>query len=144
MKITSANGTIENGTSLVGSLDAGGYFTLDAMIIPEQSGKVDLDITIEYTDDFNQPRTVARKLEIEVMEGFVEPTPDPSHGRRRGWRGHCRRQPPKRHYKKYGASSSACLVWIARPPSTNDPGVSPGPEIEEPGVPIPKPGTGKG
>jgi hypothetical protein len=78
LKITSASGTIENGTSLVGSLDAGGYFTLDAMVIPEQSGKMSLDITIEYTDDFNQPRTIARKLEIEVMEGFIEPTPDPS------------------------------------------------------------------
>jgi hypothetical protein len=28
------------------------------------------------------------------------------------------------------------------PPSDNNPGITPG--IEEPGVPIPKPGTGKG
>ncbi len=83
MKITSANGTIENGTSLVGSLDAGGYFTLDAMIIPEQSGKMDLDITIDYTDDFNQARTVTRKLEIEVMEGFARANPRSQYGRRR-------------------------------------------------------------
>lgn len=58
MKVESVDGTIENGTSLVGALDAGGYFTLDAMVIPEQAGTMTLDITIDYTDDFNQPRTI--------------------------------------------------------------------------------------
>src|SRR5215207_1872308 len=77
LKIESASGTIENGTSLVGSLDAGGYFTLDAMVIPEQSGPLALDITIDYTDDFNQARTVKRTLQIEVMEGFEEPILEP-------------------------------------------------------------------
>jgi hypothetical protein len=143
LKITAPSGTIENGTSLVGSLDAGGYFTLDAMITPEQSGKMVLDITIEYTDDFNQPRTIARKLEIEVMEGFVEPTPDPSLGG--GGGGEVFPTPT--------AETTLQKVWRfilglfgldSAPPSTNDPGVSPGPGIEQPGVPIPKPGTGKG
>ena len=60
MKIESDSGTIESGTSLVGSLDAGGYFTLDAMVIPEQGGPMNLEITIDYTDDFNQPRTNQR------------------------------------------------------------------------------------
>ena len=78
LKITPENGTVENGTSLVGSLDSGGYFTLDAMLFPEQSGPMTLDITIDYTDDFNQPRTINRKLQIEVIEGFEEPIVDPS------------------------------------------------------------------
>lgn len=78
IRITSEGGTIENGTSLVGSLDAGGYFTLDALLIPEQSGTVTLDITIDYVDDFNQPRTIEKTLEVEVMEGFVEEPVDPS------------------------------------------------------------------
>ena len=38
IKVSASSGIIENGTSLVGSLDAGGYFTLDAMFTPEQSG----------------------------------------------------------------------------------------------------------
>ena len=78
IKVSASSGFIENGTSLVGSLDAGGYFTLDSMFTPEQSGPQTLDVTIEYIDDFNQPRTITKTLEIEVMEGFIEPTPDPS------------------------------------------------------------------
>jgi IPT/TIG domain-containing protein len=78
IKLSASNGLIENGTSLVGSLDAGGYFTLDSMFTPEQSGSQSLDVTIEYVDDFNQARTITKKLDIEVMEGLVEPTPDPS------------------------------------------------------------------
>jgi hypothetical protein len=75
LKIESTNGTIENGTSLVGSLDAGGYFTLDAMVIPEESGPLALDITIDYTDDFNeahdQPQDANRVM--EEWRADVEP-----------------------------------------------------------------------
>lgn len=78
LRITTESGTIENGTGLVGSLDAGGYFTLDSMFIPEQSGTQVLTVTIDYTDDFNQARTITRKLEVEVMEGMEEPIIDPS------------------------------------------------------------------
>jgi len=143
LKITSASGTIENGTSLVGSLDAGGYFTLDAMVIPEQSGKMSLDITIDYTDDFNQPRTIARKLEIEVMEGFIEPTPDPSMGG--GGGGEVVQVPSEETtFQKVWRFVLGLFGLDSAPPSTNDPGVPPGPGIEEPVVPVPKPGTGKG
>jgi hypothetical protein len=143
LKIASTSGTIENGTSLVGSLDAGGYFTLDAMITPEQSGKMDLDITIDYTDDFNQPRTISRKLQIEVMEGFVEPTPDPSLGG--GGGGEVFPAPSQETtLQKVWRFVLGLFGLDSAPPSTNDPGVSPGPGIEEPGVPVPKPGTGKG
>jgi|RhiMetdeSRZDD1v2_1073273.scaffolds.fasta_scaffold179913_2 hypothetical protein len=137
LKIESTNGTIENGTSLVGSLDSGGYFTLDALITPEESGKMNLDITIEYTDDFNQARTITRKLEIEVMEGFIEPTPDPSLGG-----GEVGPVPTE--------ESTLQKVWRfilglfgldSAPPSNGNPGVEPG--IQEP-LPGPKPGTGKG
>ena len=78
IRITSEGGTIENGTSLVGSLDPGGYFTIDSFLTPEQSGTVKLDIVIDYVDDFNQARTIEKTLEVEVAEGFIEPTPDPS------------------------------------------------------------------
>ena len=42
------------------------------MFTPEESGKLSLNITINYTDDFNQPRTIIRTLEIEVTEGLKE------------------------------------------------------------------------
>jgi hypothetical protein len=81
MKLETDSGTIENGTGLIGSLDAGGYFTIDSMLIPEQSGTLMLDVTIDYTDDFNQPRTLTRTLQVEVMEGMIEePVIDPSMG----------------------------------------------------------------
>jgi len=78
IKVSAKTGVVENGTSLVGSLDAGGYFTLDSMFTPEQSGSQSLDVVIEYVDDFNRPRTLTKTLDVEVQEGFVEPTPDPS------------------------------------------------------------------
>jgi hypothetical protein len=139
MKITSANGTIENGTSLVGSLDAGGYFTLDAMITPEQSGKMNLDITIDYTDDFNQARTITRKLEIEVMEGVVEPTPDSNMG---GGEEGIPVQTEESMLQKVWRFVLGLFGLDSAPPSNGNPGITPG--IEGPSVPIPKPGTGKG
>lgn len=72
------SGMVENGTSLIGSLDAGGYFTLDAMLFPETPGPVKLTFVIEYTDDFNQERTIEKTLDVNVEEGSFEPTPDPN------------------------------------------------------------------
>ena len=141
MKITSPQGTIENGTGLVGSLDAGGYFTLDAMIIPEQSGKMNLDITIDYTDDFNQARTITRQLEIEVMEGMIEPTPDPSLGGGGGGEGSSA-PTNESTLQKVWRFVLGLFGLDSAPPTDSNPGITPG--IEEPGVPIPKPGTGKG
>src|SRR5689334_3948750 len=78
MKVTSKDGTIDGGETLVGALDAGGYFTLDATFTPDIVGELELDVVIDYTDDFNQERTIERKLKINVEEAFAEPTPDPS------------------------------------------------------------------
>jgi hypothetical protein len=78
MTITSKDGIIDGGETLVGALDAGGYFTLDAMFTPDVSGELELDVVIEYVDDFNQSRTIERKLKVTVEEDFVEPTLDPS------------------------------------------------------------------
>ena len=143
IKITSANGTVENGTSLVGSLDAGGYFTLDAMITPEQSGKLNLDITIDYTDDFNQSRTIARKLEIEVMEGMMEPTPDPSLGGGGGG-AEVPIQAEENTLQKVWRFILGIFGLDSAPPSNGNPEISPGPEQPGPVVPVPRPGPGKG
>lgn len=72
--VTSKDGDITNGTGLIGTLDAGGYFTLDAEFLPSHPGSIDLDVTINYTDDFNQPGVIHRNITVKVQD---EPTPDP-------------------------------------------------------------------
>jgi hypothetical protein len=140
LKITSDSGTVENGTSLVGSLDAGGYFTLDAMVIPQQSGPMTLDVTIDYTDDFNEARTINRKLQIEVMEGMEEPIIEPGV---EGGGGAFPEPVQETGLQKAWRFILGLFGLDSAPPSTNDPGIVPGPGIEEP-VPAPQPGTGKG
>jgi len=78
MTVGTSGGTVENGEGLVGSLDPGGYFTLDAMLTPNGPGPLDLTITIDYTDDFNQVRTVTQTLTLDVTDMLFEPTLDPS------------------------------------------------------------------
>ena len=78
MKIQTDNGSIENSETLVGALDTGGYFTFDSLVIPDAPGTLTISITIEYTDDFNQARTITDNLSLEVIEMPVEVIPDPS------------------------------------------------------------------
>lgn len=75
MRVTSANAEITNSVTLVGSLDPGGFFTLDAMAMPFQPGTLDIEININYTDDFNQPRTITQVLSVEVMDMPVPEVP---------------------------------------------------------------------
>jgi hypothetical protein len=140
MKIEAPNGTVENGTALIGSLDAGGYFTLDAIVIPEQSGPMSLSVTIEYTDDFNQPRTITEALQIEVMEGMQEPIIEP------GMEGSGEVMPipaEENTFQKIWRFVLGLFGLDSAPPPTNDPGIVPGPGIEEKPIPAPQPG-GKG
>ena len=142
IKITSEGGMIENGTSLVGSLDSGGYFTLDALVTPEQSGPMTLDVVIDYTDDFNQPRTINRTLEIEVTEGFEEPIIEP--GMEGGGGGEVFPAPVEETtLQKIWRFVLGVLGLDSAPPSNNEPGIVPEPGIEEP-LPGPQPGAGKG
>ena len=141
MRIESPSGFVENGTSLVGSLDAGGYFTLDAVVIPEQPGPMTLNVTIDYTDDFNQARTVTRTLQIDVME-FEEPIIEP------GTEG-----PGGEGFPIPTEETALQKVWrfilglfgLDSAPPSGDPGIVPEPlpGIEEP-LPGPPPGAGKG
>ena len=77
MKVTSAGGEVINNVSLVGALDPGGYYTLDSQIIPNQEGPLEIEVVINYTDDFNQAREIKHTLSLEVMPAPVM-TPDPS------------------------------------------------------------------
>jgi hypothetical protein len=79
MKIESKGGTLDPASTLVGSLDPGGYFTFDSTLLPDASGPLQLSVTIDYTDDFNQVRTFTRKLDVTVEEAVIDPSvPDPS------------------------------------------------------------------
>ncbi|NPV56102.1 MAG: hypothetical protein HPY76_05430 [Anaerolineae bacterium] len=73
MKVTADAAMVNNGVTLVGALDAGGYYTLDAEVIPDQAGPLDLTVAIGYTDDFNNPRTIEQVLTLDVMD---VPTPE--------------------------------------------------------------------
>ncbi len=76
MQVTSADAMITENVSLVGSLEPGGYFTMDSMIIPNTAGEIELNIKVSYTDDFNQPRTFEQNLTISVEDMPVfEPDP---------------------------------------------------------------------
>lgn len=77
MTLSTDNGMLEMDSTLVGSLDAGGYFTFDGSVIPDTAGPLQLTLTIEYTDDFNQPRTLTETFDLTVEESFVDPSLDP-------------------------------------------------------------------
>lgn len=68
LTISTQDGEITNNTGLIGTLDAGGYFTLDASFVPSHSGSIDLEVTIHYNDDFNQPQTISQKIKVQVQD----------------------------------------------------------------------------
>lgn len=81
MTVSAPNGQLTNNTTLIGTLEAGGYFTLDATWIPDSPGAATLTINVDYTDDFNQPQSITRQVALEVMEAPVmEPEPYPGMG----------------------------------------------------------------
>ncbi len=69
MRVDAVGATLANNTILIGALDTGGYFTLDATIIPDMPGTLELLVTVNYTDDFNQSQQISRSLTVEVLEG---------------------------------------------------------------------------
>ena len=75
--VTSENGEMSNNSVLVGTLDSGGYFTVDPMFTPYQEGATTINLEIRYTDDFNQLRTYNSQLQLEVMPEIpaLEPYP---------------------------------------------------------------------
>ena len=79
MKVTTAFGELMNDTMLIGPLDAGGYFPLDVNFTPNAEGKAEIVVTIQYTDDFNQPREMVSKFFVDVAPAAdlgMTPGPD--------------------------------------------------------------------
>jgi len=75
LRIEAQDATVENNQILVGGLEPGYPFTYDPMIIPNRPGKYNLILTLDYTDDFNQPRSLTQTLEVDVNEMTEEPLP---------------------------------------------------------------------
>lgn len=77
MRVSAPEGSmVTNDTLLVGVLDPGMYNTLDAQVIPDHAGTLEIPVVINYSDDFNQPRTIEQTLSIDVMEMIIEPPID--------------------------------------------------------------------
>jgi len=71
MRAAAENAELTNNVILIGPLEPGGYFPMDATIIPSQPGPLDVTITVGYTDDFNQPRTITQTLTVDVLDAPV-------------------------------------------------------------------------
>ena len=77
LNVTAADSEFSQNMAQIGSLEPGGYFTLDTTVIPMLSGQMDLQISIAYTDDFNQPQVINKTLSLTVE---AIPTPEPMIG----------------------------------------------------------------
>ena len=75
-KVTAEGATLENNSVFVGALEPGGFFPLDALLIADQTGPLDLHLSVDYTDDFNQPQVLTDTLTVEVMEGMIMEEPE--------------------------------------------------------------------
>jgi hypothetical protein len=79
MHVTAQGAQLSNNTVLVGALDVGGYYTLDSTVTPDQPGPLELLVSIDYTDDFNQAQVITRTLSVDVQEA-IAPEPGPGEG----------------------------------------------------------------
>ncbi|GAB4578481.1 MAG: hypothetical protein Fur0022_12160 [Anaerolineales bacterium] len=81
LRVTAGDAYVENNTILIGTLEAGGFFTLDPMVMPNVPGPLEIQIEVSYTDDFNQPQTILQTLLVEVQEApIIEPPVDGGEG----------------------------------------------------------------
>ncbi|HWQ84486.1 MAG TPA: hypothetical protein VN363_07975, partial [Anaerolineales bacterium] len=65
-EVTADQVEIENGSAFIGSLDGGTSAFLDAVGIPQTSGDLELRLTVNYLDDFNQPHVITETLTLSV------------------------------------------------------------------------------
>lgn len=78
MQISSDRADLTNNISLVGAIEPGGYFTMDASALPYEAGPLEITVMVGFTDDFNQPQTISQVLTVEVQPSMdVFPT-DPN------------------------------------------------------------------
>ncbi|GAB4529076.1 MAG: hypothetical protein Fur0018_15440 [Anaerolineales bacterium] len=66
---------LSGGDTFWGPVDAGTTASVDASLVPQQSGTQTLEIVVHYLDDFNQPQEAIFPLEMQVEA--PQPTPFP-------------------------------------------------------------------
>lgn len=70
--------SVQNGSTFIGQLEAGGQYPLDAQLTPTEAGPLAFTARLHYLDDFNRPQIITQTFSIEV-EALPEPPPiDPS------------------------------------------------------------------
>jgi hypothetical protein len=135
MRVTGENAEFVNNVILVGALDPGGFFSLDAQVTPFLPGPLELIVTVDYTDDFNQPQVITRTLTVEVIDApIIDPGEEPG--------GPIEPPPPvetETLWQRFVRFVRGLLGLGSEPPVT-DPGVFPG----EGGEGLPLPGEGEG
>ncbi len=67
---------VTSGSMFVGALEGGTTASLDAEVIPLESGTLPVQVSIHYLDDFNQAQVITQTLAVEVLE-VATPTPLP-------------------------------------------------------------------
>ncbi|MBK8902602.1 MAG: IPT/TIG domain-containing protein [Anaerolineaceae bacterium] len=72
LTLSSPDGAVENNSIYIGPLDGGTSGSLDGLIVPEEGGPLEVLVTVNYLDDFNQPQIFEDTLTIQV-EGPDEP-----------------------------------------------------------------------
>lgn len=82
MRVTYNGLLLENGETMIGYLDPGGYYTLDPMFFPEAPGPVSVLVSVSYVDDFYQLRSFDQELQlvVEAMPEFPDDFPPPDQG----------------------------------------------------------------
>ncbi|MEJ2748321.1 MAG: hypothetical protein P8183_10505 [Anaerolineae bacterium] len=68
ISLSSPDMTIDNNSVYVGPLDGGTSGSIDGQAIPQTGGDLELTVTVNYLDDFNQPQVLVETLTVPVEE----------------------------------------------------------------------------
>jgi hypothetical protein len=132
MRVTGENAEFVNNVVLIGALDPGGFFTLDASVTPFQPGPLELVVTVDFTDDFNQQQIITKTLQLEVIDApIIDPGIDPGEGPFE--------PPPVEQTETFWQKVMRFvrgLLGLGSETPTTDPGVFPG----DGGIPLPDDG----
>lgn len=74
--ISAGSGSLGKNKATVGTIDTGGYFTLDAEYTADTPGPVTLTIQINYTDDFQESGVLENTITFNVLDAPPMPAPD--------------------------------------------------------------------
>ena len=71
LEISAEGMEIREGSVYLGALDGGFSGSLDGVAIPQRGGRLPIQVTVSYLDDFNQPQTIVQELSVFVEEPVV-------------------------------------------------------------------------